>query len=169
MTTPIRAGAKIRASELNAARPSVGFCDTDQSKAANTTLAAITGVACPLEADGIYAVDAYVAYNANATGDLKLALAGPAGSTGHWGIYAMAAAATGTAGDLNALRADVGSTLVAGGSGTSPAGAHICIPRGIIEVGATAGDLVLQFAQNVSNATATVIKAGTWLRAWRIA
>jgi hypothetical protein len=42
-------------------------------------------------------------------------------------------------------------------------------PRGTVTVGTTAGNLVLQWAQNTSSTTPTIVIAGSWLRVTRVA
>ena len=163
----IPAGAKVRASVLNASLPIIGRALNDVSVTSSTTLVnADTGLAIALEADSIYLWDAYIAYDAGATGDLKLAWTVPASTTGHWCGWGLSTATTGSIGDMVAIRAagyGSGNTLSFGGS-ASFSGFLALQARGYIDTAATAGTLQLQFAQNTSNATATILKGGSWVR-----
>jgi hypothetical protein len=40
--------------------------------------------------------------------------------------------------------------------------------KGVVKIGATAGNVTVQFAQNVSTASATTMKAGSYLKAFRL-
>jgi len=64
----------------------------------------------------------------------------------------------GAAGTI-AAPADVGATLTV-------VGRHIAIIEGSLVNGVTAGNLKLQFAQNVTNATASELSAGAWMETW---
>ncbi len=165
--TAIPAGAKVRASVLNAALPIVGRARADVSVTSSTTLTdADIGLAVALEADSIYLWDAYLAYDAGATGDLKLAFTVPASTTGHWAALGIGTGTTGSIGDMSAIRAagyGSGNTLSLGGS-ASFSGLLACRAVGFIDTAGTAGTLQLQFAQNTSNGTATILKGGSWIR-----
>ncbi len=165
--TAIPAGAKVRASELNAALPIFGRALADVSVTSSTTLVnADTGLAVALEADSIYVWDAYIAYDAGATGDLKLAWTVPAGVTGHWAGLGLGTGTAGSIGDMSAIRAagyGSGNTLSYGGS-ASFSGLLALRAVGFIDTAGTAGTLQLQFAQATSNATATILKGGSWIR-----
>ncbi|MDN5857870.1 MAG: hypothetical protein L0H84_04535 [Pseudonocardia sp.] len=169
---PFVAGQKLRASELNDAVPIYSVVSADITVTSSTTLVNATGLALALAADGLYAWDAYLAYSASETGDLKVAMLASATSSGHWGIYGGATSSSGAIGDLNAGRATAygaGQALTAGGSNTPSApGPMAAIPHGYLDVGATAGTLQLQFAQNTSTGTSTIVREGSWIRAWKI-
>jgi hypothetical protein len=169
--TAIPAGAKVRASQLNAALPIIGRALADVSVTSSTALVdADTGLAVALDADSIYIWDAYLAYDAGATGDLKLAWTVPSGTTGHWCGWGLATGTTGSIGDMAAIRAagyGSGNTLSFGGS-ASFSGFLALRAAGYIDTAAAAGTLQLQFAQNPSNATATILKGGSWVCARKV-
>ncbi len=163
-------GGKIRASDLNKQIPILTRATADTTRTSTTTLANATGMAIALEADAIYALEGYLAYNAGETGDLKVAFTVPAGTGGHWGIYPIATGSTGSVGDLDARRSTsfgAGTTQAAGGS-ASFGSELMCPVLGYIETDSTAGDIQLQVAQNTSSGTSTVLKAGSWLMVWRL-
>lgn len=163
--TSFPAGAKIRASELNRALPLYGSATADTSKTSNTTLGDATGLAVALEADSIYIWDAYIAYDAGATGDLKLAWSVPSGTTGHWCMWGLSTATTGSIGDMVAIRAtSYGATTLTLGGSASFSGFLAARGAGYIDTAGTAGNFQLQFAQNTSNGTSTILKGGSWVR-----
>jgi len=174
MTSPFLAGQELRASDLTAAVIRVAYASSSTTKNANTTLGDATGLAMALDANTVYGWDCYLAYDSGRTPDLKIAWTAPAGATGHWGAYGLSTTESGSGiGSLTALRKDAygdANTIVLGGNDTPGIpGPMVARPMGYIEVGATAGNLQLRFAQQSSNATNTVIRAGCWLRAWKLA
>ncbi len=162
-------GEKIRASELNRVLPILGHASGDTSRTSTTTLAD-TDLAVDLEANALYGFEGYLAYDAVAAADIKFALAVPSGSTGHWGIYGLTTGATGSVGDLDARRLDAfgdANTQAAAGS-DSFLSSLVCPLFGFIDTSGTAGELRVRVAQNTSNATASVLRYGSWLVAWRL-
>lgn len=163
-------GQKLRASQLNFIAPVIARALSDSSRTSTTTLTDATGLGLSLEASAEYAVEGYLAYTAGATGDMKVAFTAPSGATGHWAIYPIATASTGSIGDLDARRQTAfgaATTQAAGGSG-SFSGDLMCPVFGYIKT-TGAGTLQLQVAQNTSDGTATIIRTGSWLMAWRLA
>lgn len=167
----LTAGAKVRASVINGALPLYGRVTTDTTVTSSTTLVVATGFAIALEASSTYVCDGYMAYSAGATGDLKVAWTVPTGATGHWCLYGLDTASTGSIGSIDARRQTAfgtGTTQAIGGS-DSFSGALACLPRLYIVTDTTAGDLGLQFAQNTSSGTSTIMRVGTWIRAVKVA
>ena len=129
--TSLTAGAKVRASVINGALPLYGRVTSDTTVTSSTTLVAATGFAIALEASSIYVADGYMAYTAGATGDLKVAWTGPTGITGHWCLYGLSTASTGSIGDIDARRQTAygtGTTQAIGGSDAFSS-ALACLPR----------------------------------------
>jgi hypothetical protein len=169
--TSLTAGSRLTAAAVNAALPLYALLLGAVSKTSSTTLSAVTGFAIPLEANSTYVMDGYLAYIAGATGDLKIAFVGPTGTTGHWCLYGLSTASTGSFGDLDARRQTAfgtGTTQAIGGS-DSFSGSLAAVPRLYVVTSSTAGDFTMQYAQNTSSATATTISSGTWIRAVKVA
>jgi hypothetical protein len=158
-------------------RPSTGgfavgsFADRiktgNTSRFSTTTITADPHLAIPV-VPGTYRIDAVLFFDADSAADLKIGWTAPASTTGAWwpdgsDSSNTTQAATARWGALT----DIGtSTLpVAGiGSGTIQA----CRPVGTAVV-TTAGTLALAWAQNASSATATVVRANSWLSLRRTA
>lgn len=149
------AGQKLRASDLNNFLPIMARATADTSKTSNTTLGNVTGLAVAVAASTEYALDGYLAYTGNSTGDIKFAWTIPTGLTGHWGI---SSDDTTTPGDLKTSIATAYTTVITAGGGSLNA-----TVKGYM-LTSNAGTLQLQFAQNTSDGTATVVKAGSWIR-----
>jgi hypothetical protein len=137
------------------------------SRASTTTLANDPGLFLALEASATYIVDGYVVYsNALAAGsaDIKVAFAVPAG------VSASQVTMYGTSG---VVTADLVTYDLTANSGTrdSPGNGATAMafqPKASC-VTTTAGNVTLQWAQNTSASTATIVQAGSWLRATRVA
>lgn len=123
----------------------------------NTTLTNDTNLLVAVSATSTYTIELQGFFTAVNGADLKLGWTLPAGATLNWapGPQDNTATATLTSSDTD--------TWVGAGV-TSQSFSY----RGILTT-TTAGTLRLQFAQNTSNATATVLKTGSWLKAQRVA
>jgi hypothetical protein len=163
-------GMKIYASELNKVLPILARATADTTRTSTTTLTDATGMSLALEASAEYALEGYLAYDAGANGDLKVAFTVPTGTTGHWGLYAISTASTGSVGDLDARRqaAYGAATTQAAGGSDSFDNQMMCPVFGYLLTDTTAGDLQLQVAQNTSSGTSTVLQSGSWLMAFRL-
>jgi hypothetical protein len=109
--------------------------------------------------------DALIIYDGSTTGDIKVQIVGPTGTSfldHKLGIITTATANTGSA----AFAATAGGAQAAGAIG---AGSELALrARGLVVIGATAGTVKLQFAQNTSDAThATTVYANSFLKAQR--
>lgn len=171
------AGQKVRAAELNAGIPTFARVASDVTVNNTTTLVNATGLSLAVEASAVYALDGWIYYESNPTADIKFAWTGPASATFVVGIYGPPA---GTAPVVNQERinyTDQGTFDTLGGGLSSAAGDDEFTgsvwpsirPSGVAVIGATAGTIQLQFAQNTANASNTRIKANSWLRLARIA
>jgi hypothetical protein len=158
--TDLPAGARLLASEINAALPIYMRASSDTTKTSSTALGDATGMTLELEASSTYVMDGYLAYTAGATGDLKVAWTVPTGTTGHWCLYGLYARRITAFGDAN--------TQSIGGS-DSLSGSLAALPRLYVVTSTTAGDITMRFAQNTSSGTSTIIRIGTWVRAVKVA
>lgn len=171
---PFYAGQDLTAAELNAAFPLLARLASTVSKVSSTAFTDVvpvsgSGLLVPVEANAIYALDGWIAYNSGATPDLKLQTIIPAGASGSWSLYGLQTSSTGSVGSVQANRADMGSgnVLTAAGSDAFST-AMACLPRGVLQTGANAGDFKFQYAQNTSNAGTTSIVVGSWIRLTRL-
>jgi hypothetical protein len=133
----------------------------DTSRASTTTFSSDPHLVVPVLANTVYSVDVQGVYFANAAGQLKLQATFPAGATfeaGTWGYDPGTdewAAATTLAGASPFLFV----TGLVGGAANIPFRL-----TGSLHVGATAGSLDIQWAQTTSNASATILRKGSWMR-----
>ena len=134
----------------------------------NTTLQNITGLvaAVPGTAGAVFPFRATIFYDASTAADIKFAFTIPAGATIKWGTIGIATgAATSSFDGTFGVTTGGGSSIALGGIGVgSPLNAVL---HGEVVMGATAGNLQLQAAQQASDATATTVQTGSRLEVWR--
>lgn len=157
-------GQKVRASDTEVlwARKT-----TDESLTSSTTLQNDDTLVVPVEAYAVYEFTALVAYTGNTTGDIKIGFTFPSGSC-YWAGKGPSEADSGY-GAVGASRhsasfGDLTGTATPYAASTTPLAVLI---TGVLATDIASGNLQLQWAQNTSNATATVVKAGSFLRAQR--
>jgi len=163
----ILAGADYTAGLLASMLPLAAWKAADTSIASSATLANDPDLSVAVGASQTWAFQAMLSYTGDATGSggIKFTWTCPSGGTLNWmSVYYSTAVG---AGDLNASSfVGSGTTRTAVTDGTTQLPITI---QGILVNGATAGNLQLQWAQNASDATATVMKAGSLLLARRLA
>jgi hypothetical protein len=107
---------------------------------------------------------------ANAAGDFNMDFAFPANAVVHWG--GVGPNNTITSGSFIGGEFQAQSNQTVSPTGATPYGAttvpNTVLLSGYVAVGATAGSLTLQWAQQTSNANATTLITGSWLRLDRI-
>ena len=137
----------------------------DESVTSSTTLQNDDLLVLPVVAAGRYIVECYFTYTgaADPGGGLKMGWTGPSGSTMRWATYGTNQGTLTTYDVVS--QALGGGRVVATNSGTEMS----CHPYGVLNVGGTSGNLQLQWAQGTSNATPTILKAGSFVHARRIA
>lgn len=163
------AGQRITAALLRSAQPQVIRKTADTSRSATTTFADDPHLTFAVEANGVYVMDGWVKYFADPTPDIKIQFTTPSGTLGEWAwiMPGSGTLTTGTAGySIRTETNDVSGSRT--GYGTSDS--TMFTPMSALwRVGSAAGSITMQWAQNTSNATATVIYTDSWLRFQRIA
>ncbi|OZC62164.1 hypothetical protein CH267_01065 [Rhodococcus sp. 06-621-2] len=115
---------------------------------------------------GSYDVRLGLIVDGSQTGDIKIGFAGTAGATFNWGGTTPTSGVTSDTAAVNWLARTLADTQIAGARG---AGIPAMIPIvGRLKV-TTAGRFGLQWSQGTSDATATIVKAGSWITAERVA
>ncbi|MFJ2848315.1 hypothetical protein [Streptomyces rubiginosohelvolus] len=137
---------------------------TDEQVLSSTILQDDDHLTIPVTAGGRYVIDAMLAVDGDPAADLLLTLAAPPGSTGYWTPGAITLGVSDGTGSIRLTRYAPGTPI---GVGVTAAGL-IVAPLGSITAGAN-GTITVQWAQNVSSATPTILRAGSWLRVTRTA
>ncbi|MFD5975552.1 hypothetical protein [Streptomyces bacillaris] len=137
---------------------------SDEPVPASTTLQDDDHLTVPVTAGGRYAIAAMLAVDGDPAADLLLTIAAPPGSTGYWAPAAITLGVSDGTGSIRLTRYAPGASI---GVGITAAGL-IVAPLGTITAGAT-GSITVQWAQNVTSATPTILRTGSWLRVTRTA
>lgn len=137
--------------------------DADES-ATNTTMQDDDELFVALDANSQYIFHALISYDASTTGDIKMQFTVPSGASGR--RYALNAAVNATSCNSSAQNS-WGGPITTAISGIGGIGV-VCeaLIDGYVSTSGTSGNLRLQFAQDVSDATASIVKAGSFIQ-WR--
>lgn len=163
------AGQRLTASLLTSAQSQVVRKTADESRTATTTFADDTHLVFAAEASAVYTMWGWIKYFADPTPDLKIQMAVPTGCLGEWAwiMPGSGTLASGTAG--YSVRTETNDVNVGrAGYGTSDS-QHNTPISGLFRMSSTAGNISLQWAQNSSSATATILYTDSWLMFQRIA
>lgn len=168
---PFAAQSKARAPLLRDALYQVGRNVSDQTVSATLAYVDIAGLSVLVRPNASYQMDGYIAYDTNEVARCNFAVTGPPDMVSSWGSGQLTPDATGGIGSALAFRRDFmsdTSTGGYGGTGATTPGPVSAIPHGVIVTRAFGGAIQFRFAQQVSDASATTIRAGSWIRLIRI-
>ena len=135
----------------------------DESVTSSTVLQADDHLSLTVTAGATYAIDGCLIVSGDPAGDLALTVTAPPGSTGGWTPTATTLGTTDGTGSVRLTRFDFGAPS---SMGVTAAGLMV-VPTGGLNAG-TDGTVAVQWAQAVSSAAATTLRAGSWLRLTRI-
>lgn len=162
-------GQRIRASLLRSMLPQTVRKTADDSRSATTTYADDTHLVFAAEANAVYTMVGWIKYFADPTPDIKIQFSVPSGCLGEWAwnMPGSGTTTTGTTGySIRTETNDVANGRT--GYGTSDS-QHMTPMGGLFRMSSTAGNIALQWAQNTSNATATILYTDSFLTFTRIA
>jgi hypothetical protein len=144
------------------------FRTTDSApKVSDTALGNDTVLAISVPAAGRFNFTGTLFYDTSTTADIKFAFTIPAGATIRWGGLGLSTAGGGALQSATAIAS--GSAIAFGGAGVGTANTQIIHISGSMLMGGTAGILWLQWAQNTSDATNTILRADSRIEVWRVA
>ena len=161
MTTPLfTAGSRILAATLDQIAPLSAVKTSDESVTSSTALQNDNQLYVPLAANAYYAFECYLDYEGGTLGssDIQWGWSFPAGLTMRYQVVG---------GNITGATTYIGTSVVVGstnGAGTLRAQ----VMKGSVFVGSTAGTLQLQWAQNTSSGTATIVHAQSYIAMWLI-
>lgn len=158
----IRAGHKVTVADFD----SIGVFALKtgtESVTSSTTLQNDDQLFLPVAANAKYALEGFIAYTADAAGDLKRDFTGPSGTTMSYANFGANAGGLTEYDVVMASLSDV--TRVLGGNGATA----MCFqPKGYVATGGSSGILQFRFAQNVSSGVATSVLVGSWIKLTRL-
>ena len=155
--TPTKASAVASSVSTSLGLPTTVFRVTDSSITTNTVLASDSTLKFAMLANTVYDFEAWLLLDVDADSGWKLGITGPAAPTE---VFVTAQYFD----DNSNNRGSSATSYTQLDANTPGADRNACITiKGLIRNGANAGDFALQFAQNVSHATAFIIKRGSRL------
>lgn len=164
----ILAGQKITGTLLNNMMPVTAIKTASTSRASTTTISADPELQFTVEAGAEYVGEYYFRISGDPNAFMDAQWTTPAGATGSWeGTGRLLGTATTDGGTRTsvrmALNAEIRLATVSTGSAQTVGGAFR------ITMGGTSGTVSIDWAQGVSNATATVMEADSWIKVRRVA
>jgi cytochrome b len=162
-----RAGQRVTAAQLLAAQPLHVVRGSDSAGRVNNTLANDDVLTLAVEANAVYNLHAWLGFTALAAADFRAGWSVPAGSTLQWTPYTQNGGAASTVGGVITDRSSAATAQTSGGIGAGNIMTMLIF--GTLRIGATAGSIILQWAQDTTNATGTVLKADSSLTLKRTA
>jgi hypothetical protein len=159
------AGQVLTASDVDSwFVPLVGYKTANQSVTSSTALVNDSALAVALAANAYYWFQNFVVYEGGTlnASDIKWAYTVPAGATLTAGTYYRAT--TAVAVNWNQINATTVSAAGSNGAGNL----LVLNASGTVQTGGTAGNLQMQWAQNTSSGTATIVHSGSVLLATRV-
>ncbi len=151
----------------NVGAPTIVVKAADETVTSSTALQNDDHLLFPVGASETWVYEFILFYTAATTGDLKVALTAPVGSTIRWTTNGLAGSA---ATNADSLASNVGTTsgTASGYHGGAGATEISIIIKGYVTTAATPGNVTLQWAQNSSSGTDTIIKTGSYLKADKV-
>jgi hypothetical protein len=138
----------------------------DQTLTSSTTVINDTDlVITDLTVNRIYKIEGYLVLIGNDTGNIKFGFSLPSGASIGWTPDALNTSPGNDAGSIRRPHATSGSARSVGATISANGGPLAAKPLGLLTMGSSTGTFLVQFAQVVSNATATGLGAGSWIQA----
>lgn len=146
---------------LAAAQPIVRIKTTDKTVTSSTALSADAELVAPVLESKRYILELFLIYAGVTAADIKVGLTVPSGATWQLAPDALLAATAATSGDMERAISTSGSLVLgANGAGTK----LLAKVSGTLITSTSAGEVAVTVAQQVSNATGSVLYAGSALR-----
>jgi hypothetical protein len=125
-------------------------------------------LALGLQANAIYGLSGWLAWDSGTTGDIKFDWTGPAGFTMPvWAGARIDSAVAGAVGNMTGLVSAAATTVVVAAGAGIGTFSSLNLGGAVITTG-TAGTLQLRWAQNAAEAVNTRLKAGSWVGITRV-
>lgn len=159
----ILAGQDYTASLIQSFSPWTAWKAADTPRASDVTIAADPDLSIPTLANATYVVDGYLNFEGGTAGSSDL----------QWGLtsngtlrYKVSGAGTGGTTVIGATDQGSGTVILGTNGAGNLRGADF---HGMLIAGSSAGSLTLNWAQNTSNGTPTIMHANSWMSVRRVA
>jgi hypothetical protein len=170
----VSVGERSTGRDLRFLRPLYVRLAGDITTQSNDVLTDVPGMVFSLRPGARYLLDGYIAYTSATAADLTLSMTGPNGIF-NGADFAFIGVATGgtSSGDMSGLRHEdlhgVSGSHFSNFAGAGTTTGMFCSPYGHFRARDLPVPIQLQFCQATSTASATTIKAGSWLRLTQMA
>lgn len=161
------AGQVIRANEINAL-PQLYFVAADVVKNNSSVFSDVTGLAFPADANSRYLVECFLAYQTDATRDIKFQWSYPAGTTAWWGADGIEAGASGSVGQVNRQTLPIVQPHAFAGENAASVDVN-AKPVAMFITAGVAGTIQLQWAQLTAGAFNSTVRNGSCIRVTKMA
>ena len=168
----IGVGTRVTSTLLTSMQPNWYLKAANTTRTSTTTVADDPDLSVAVEANGIYYVKFEIKFEGLAAADFKTQWSVPSGATGNRNVNGPGSTAADSNADNLSSKWGVHGLATAVTYNCARDSASLqqwCQEWAVITVGATAGNVSLAWAQGTSNATGTVVVAGSLATTWRIA
>ncbi|MFE3762264.1 hypothetical protein ACFXPI_10925 [Streptomyces sp. NPDC059104] len=168
----ISAGQRITAGLLTSMLPAPIFKAADQSVTNSTTNVNDNHLLSAVAANATYIITGMLLYSARTDTDVKIGFSGPSGAAMDWIAHAQSQDGTGGLASTGVVvdKQSIGNTsFPLGGFGAENTTIMTAPLWGRLVTSSTAGTFQLNWAQRVSNATASIMRANSWILLTRVA
>lgn len=164
----IFAGMRMTADVLDSMLPDTAYKPTDTSVANDVILGSDPHLILAVEANAIYEIDGVLLISsASLTPDILIQMEGPSGAVGVWSAIGPPTNATTDDSTMRNIGTAMSSSRSYGIQSTS--GTFSLPINAMLETAGTAGNFFVSWCQSTTSATATTMKAYSWIRLKRIA
>lgn len=161
----VYAGTKLTSSLFRALIPETAFKASNEAITSTATAQADNDLFCTVVASGVYQLQMAIFVSSPDAGDFEIGFTVPSGTTMRWGAHGIVTSATTSSGDLTAPMKTESETATMSASG----GGVVVLVAGMVTVSTTAGVVQTTWMQDVSNASATTVYTGSWMRLTKVA
>lgn len=160
----IPAGARLTASELQGVAPLAAYKGADETVTSSAVLQNDDALFVTVAANATYKFQLWLNYEGGTQGssDLKIGWSLPSGAT----IKGSATYINASGGSVVEVYFTNASTLAAGTNGAASIRGFFA--KGTLAVSSTGGTMQLQWAQNTSSGTGTIVHSGSELSLWQL-
>ncbi|MFZ3494631.1 hypothetical protein ACODT5_15630 [Streptomyces sp. 5.8] len=165
-------GRWIQASQLDAMQPLYVEKSADQPVTSSTTNANDNALLVPVESFAKYILSGMLLYSARSDADIKIGWTVPSSATLDWIAHAQIQGGTtgiASSGIVVDRQIQGNTAFPLGGAAAENATYMTATLSGRLVTSSAAGDLQLNWAQITSNATPSIMRAGSWLLLTRVA
>lgn len=164
------AGQVPTAGELNELLPLFVYKTADESVTSSTTNQPDDHLILAVAANLTYDLEFLWIYAADSTADIKFGFSAPTGATLDWGCHAQLGGGTGISGSVAFDSQTIGQqAFILGGFGAGNTQNMTARGWGRLVVSSTAGNLSVNWSQNASSATSSIMRAGSKMTLRKVA